>query len=92
MKNIFLGILFFTCSLGFSQTQMSASEVSTFKKEIANQADKTTSITAEFEETKYVSVLKTHRNHQEFYVLKAKNCFGNTMHQKRTRCCLTKTI
>jgi len=58
MKNIFLGILFFTCSLGFSQTQMTAGEVTTFKKEIANQADKTTSIAADFEETKHVSVLK----------------------------------
>lgn len=58
MKNIFLGILFFTCSLGFSQTQMTAGEVTTFKREIANQADKTTSITADFEETKHVSVLK----------------------------------
>jgi len=58
MKNIFLGILFFTCSLGFSQTQMTAGEVSTFKKEITNQAEKTTSITADFEETKHVSVLK----------------------------------
>lgn len=58
MKNIFLGIFFFASVLGFSQTQMSASEVSTFKKEIANQAGKTTSITADFEETKHVSVLK----------------------------------
>lgn len=58
MKNIFLGILFLTCSIGFSQTQMSASEVASFKKEVQNQADKTTSITADFEETKHVSVLK----------------------------------
>ncbi|SFN19125.1 outer membrane lipoprotein carrier protein [Paenimyroides ummariense] len=58
MKNIFLGIFFFASVLGFSQTQMSANEVTSFKKEVQNQAGKTTSITADFEETKHVSVLK----------------------------------
>ena len=58
MKNIFFGILFFTCTMGFSQTQMTASEATVFKKEVKNQATKTTSIAADFEETKHVSVLK----------------------------------
>lgn len=58
MKHIFLGLMLLATSFGFSQTQMSATEVASFKKEVKNQADKTTSITADFEETKHVSVLK----------------------------------
>ena len=57
-ETYFLGLMLLVASFGFSQTQMSATEEASFKKEVKNQADKTTSITADFEETKHVSVLK----------------------------------
>lgn len=41
-----------------AQTKMTPAEITSFKKEVLNQAGKTTSITADFEETKHVSVLK----------------------------------
>ena len=58
MKHIFLGLMLLAVSFGFSQTEMTGAEVAIFKKEIQNKAKKTTSITADFQETKHVSVLK----------------------------------
>lgn len=58
MKNLFLLLGLFTVSMSFSQTKMTAAETAAFKKEVQNQSAKTTTITADFEETKHVSVLK----------------------------------
>lgn len=58
MKNIFLLLCLFAVPLSFAQTKMTAAEISAFKKEVQHQSARTTSITADFEETKHVSVLK----------------------------------
>lgn len=58
MKNLFLLLCLITVPFSFAQTKMTAAETAAFKKEVQNQSAKTTSITADFEETKHVSVLK----------------------------------
>ena len=58
MKNLFLLLCLITVPLSFAQTKMTAAETAAFKKEVQSQSAKTTSITADFEETKHVSVLK----------------------------------
>lgn len=53
---LLVALLFGLASM--AQTKMTPAEITSFKKEVLNQAEKTTSITADFEETKHVSVLK----------------------------------
>lgn len=58
MKQSILILLIFASTFAFGQTKMTSAEITSFKKEVQSQADKTTSIAADFEETKHVSVLK----------------------------------
>lgn len=58
MRAFFLALFVLLSSLSFSQTKMTASEITAFKKDIQNQAKKTTTIVADFNETKHVNVLK----------------------------------
>lgn len=58
MKHIFLGIALLVSAIGVSQTQMSATEAASFKNDIQSESSKTNTISADFEETKHVSVLK----------------------------------
>ena len=58
MKNIVLGLVCLVSSFAIAQTKMTTTEAAAFKKEVQSEAGKTTSITADFEETKHVSVLK----------------------------------
>ncbi|MBA5792100.1 outer membrane lipoprotein carrier protein LolA [Flavobacterium sp. xlx-214] len=58
MKNIVLGLICLVSSFAIAQTKMTTTEAAAFKKEVQSEAGKTTSITADFEETKHVSVLK----------------------------------
>ncbi|SEG15369.1 Outer membrane lipoprotein-sorting protein [Sphingobacterium lactis] len=56
----------------FSQTKMSAAEASTFKANVDKQAQKITSITADFEASKYVSVIKNPSKNSGIFKLKGK--------------------
>ena len=58
MKHFVVMVLLLLGSVSMAQTKMTSAEIATFKKEVLNQAEKTTSITADFEETKHVNVLK----------------------------------
>lgn len=58
MKNIII-LCFGLLSLNmFSQTKMTASEITQFKKSVETEAQKMNSLTSDFEETKHVKVLK----------------------------------
>ena len=70
MKHIFLGIALLVSTIGISQTQMSATEAASFKNDIQNQSSKTNTISADFEETKHVSVLKKASNSSGIFRLK----------------------
>src|SRR5690606_19405058 len=58
MKHFALMVALLLGLASMAQTKMTSAEITRFKKEVLNQAEKTTSITANFQETQHVNVLK----------------------------------
>lgn len=72
LKGLFIiSFLLITVS-SFAQTKMSTAEAATFKSNVEKQSQKITSITANFEASKYVSVLKNPVNSTGIFRLKGK--------------------
>ena len=85
MKHINLGIALLVSAIGVSQTQMSATEAASFKKDIQSESSKTKTISADFDETKHVSVLKKASTSSGIFRLKGER-------KKKVLCCLTNKL
>ncbi|WP_293931726.1 LolA family protein [Sphingobacterium sp. UBA6645] len=72
LKGLFIISFLLITVTSFAQTKMSTAEAATFKSNVEKQAQKISSITANFEASKYVSVLKKPVNSTGIFRLKGK--------------------